>query len=344
MEFKMKTKTNKECILHVGFSKTGTTSIQEFLFINKMKLLGHGVCYPTAGTSMLGRTYKRNVGLRGSFSPKDICDGVMKNRGLGNTVLRQIYSSSFKLGLKREIGKLTEEVKKVIISDEDLTFYINKRTLKDIKLFLETHFPKITILVTLRDPVSFLVSSYSQYIKTGGTAVFEPWCDATLSEGLFLPKLDIFSEIYGQRNIKIISYRPDMIGRFGELLGFDASLFAEVKSKNASLSSLGMTLLRNCNILAKKDKSIEIGKIRKTISNSFIADRSVFPELFSESIVSRFDNEYQKISKTFENCFDSQLDFLNWNKNDLEKGFSPLIYPQKDIDDLVDMLLKASKN
>lgn len=65
-------------VLHIGWAKTGTTSLQNFLKLNQDRLLGeHGVCYPCTGRKAAGQ-HRLGLCLReGGPEPREVWSRLM---------------------------------------------------------------------------------------------------------------------------------------------------------------------------------------------------------------------------------------------------------------------------
>lgn len=94
--------------LHIGMPKTGSTSLQKFLFTNREKLLRQGYLYPV---TVAGITKK----------------GIRNHNNLVHSIVKNYSHGDNKVGvwenIKMEIN--TIKPKNVIISAEDFNIYKN---------------------------------------------------------------------------------------------------------------------------------------------------------------------------------------------------------------------------
>lgn len=144
-------------ILHVGTMKTGSTSIQETLALNKNNLLKNKILYPSFGKSM-NHDYLatslcgfENLDIRGRLKFKN-------SRSLYNKYLETKWRD-----LKREIQKTRPDT--VILSSENIFNIVNTGDLKKFKSQLAELSNNITVIVYIRRPSDFYLSNVQQTIK-----------------------------------------------------------------------------------------------------------------------------------------------------------------------------------
>jgi len=146
--------------LHIGMPKTGTTSLQNFLFDNREKLLDKGYLYP-----LLGMRSTRNIT---DFNHHGLANALLKKYDtktpVGNAKSKSEWEGSWE-ELKKQIN--TIKPKNVIISSEIFTttkYFYNPNTIALVKKILEEHETKIVIYLRRQD--DFLRSLYCQFMKS----------------------------------------------------------------------------------------------------------------------------------------------------------------------------------
>lgn len=132
----------KRLIIHIGTGKTGTTSIQDFLYNNKSLLLNHGVNYCSAG--MTGNNHHL----------------LCRNYSRGDDVVYNSITQSL-LDLKSEIQKSQHNIH--VISSEYFPGLLDNEVL-ELKQLLE-NVCSVDIILYLRRQDYFLESWYSQVVK-----------------------------------------------------------------------------------------------------------------------------------------------------------------------------------
>lgn len=148
-------------ILHIGTEKTGTTTIQSFLRINKDKLADLNFIFPT----MLGRpSHQKFTFLGYPDSQNDDISEIAISKSPNKKVAREeIISKIEDLLEKRNSSNDTW-----IISSEHLSSrLINDKAIKKLKNIIDQYFCSVQIIVYLREPLSAALSSRSTMIRSG---------------------------------------------------------------------------------------------------------------------------------------------------------------------------------
>lgn len=141
--------------LHIGPPKTGTTSIQNFLWDNRGVLETHGICFPDLGYRYPDIDFRRN----GHF--------LVRNKpSEGQEV------SHFEEGLGK-IEELARQYDSIILSDEGLwkDGYRKKRFWTRLAKGLKEKQLDLRIIVYLRRQDLWVQSFWAQKIKVGKTAL-----------------------------------------------------------------------------------------------------------------------------------------------------------------------------
>lgn len=142
-------------LIHIGYHKTGTTWLQNDLFVH-----GNSIFEPfsmkKSGHSSIGRHFVwdvKNYREKGyMLSPFDMNEPIIKDK------ISEIFKN------KDFTGKIP------VISSERLSGppYAGGYDAKTIASRLKFHFPKAKILIVIREQTSMLLSMYLQYLYIGG--------------------------------------------------------------------------------------------------------------------------------------------------------------------------------
>ncbi|EAK1250409.1 hypothetical protein A9406_07945, partial [Campylobacter lari] len=148
-----------ECYLHIGVEKTGSTSIQQFLYINREAIKEQGYYFA------------QSVGLKNHWDLAFLGYSLFKK---DSYVLNNFLSNTKEILLHKQkiIRRLQIELKgktKVIFSSELLQSRLtSKNELKKLKKILYfLGFKKIYIICYIRNHFDMLISLYSEAIKWG---------------------------------------------------------------------------------------------------------------------------------------------------------------------------------
>lgn len=146
--------------LHIGTPKTGTTSLQKFLFDNREKLLDKGYLYPLSGMDSTRSTT--------CFNHNGLASALLKKYDSKIPVINANSESEWKgswENLKKEIN--TIKPKNVIISSEVFTatkYFYTPNIIALAKKILEEYETKVVIYLRRQD--DFLRSLYCQYMRS----------------------------------------------------------------------------------------------------------------------------------------------------------------------------------
>jgi hypothetical protein len=246
--------SRKQLILHVGFHKSGTSSLQESLHVQRQELLENGISYPSIGYT--GRKAHHRIAWALTQKPWG-----WKTRG-GETTPYRHFS--------RIIGRINRsKVQKIVLSTEFFS-ELTADQIQKIKLAVKNR--DVKILFTIRPLAKILASSYQQYLKYGIKADYEKWLHAVLDEPGVAKLTPTFwkrhqhaeviqrwSDVFGPESVTLIvadETRPDFlyeaVNSYLELP--EGSLKAQPTGTNRSLSMEEVSLLLEINNRFPKDR------------------------------------------------------------------------------------------
>lgn len=240
--------------LHIGGSKTGTSTIQECLLQNKAKLAELGYSY----LHMEGRNEYRD--LPAYCMRQDRSDKYFKMNFVNNAEQRKIFDKNFVETFEQKIRELPKNTHTIIISSEHLSgrLRVSKEIIK-LKTFLSTYSSEIDICYYIREQAAKIASSYSTKIKSGGTLSIQDYFSRAESrKDIDYEKvLSEWEAVFGKENIHLGIFDRkefhggDLLKDFfyvlhgGEIEGLDTSL----TTQNSSLSATGVLVARYVNKL-----------------------------------------------------------------------------------------------
>jgi capsular polysaccharide export protein len=231
-----KRRTSRErpkIVLHIGSTKTGSTTLQQFMSDNRAELLRHGIWYPEVGLFwQKGRPHKQAG--HAHFAPA----AVKRNFGLRTYI---------EAGLE-----LNQNIHTVVLSSE--AFFLNPRA-----HYLADYFKQypVEMVVYLRRQDEWANSQYAEFVAGGAvnrvSSDFDAWIKSeevrnwldyyALLERWrqFFVKDDIHVRIYGGRGKEDRRTEAfDIIKDFGEIVGipFDEEKQCWIRSETVNLSQL----------------------------------------------------------------------------------------------------------
>ncbi|EAK9984948.1 hypothetical protein A9372_02165 [Campylobacter jejuni] len=224
--------------LHIGTMKTGTSSIQDFLFANRSILLKQDFLYPIS----IKNIYHLNDHnpLVDSSTRGKICNKQLKK-------------------LNKEI--IQSKANKIIISAENIQWRLNSidqiQNMKDS--FQKLGFKKIYIILYLRNPVDLFISMCSQSLKDNDLNDFSLSLPQENKKALVLcnhqQTIQKYEAIFGKENLKIRLfekdefYKQDLLKDFIHILSLSWNEnFLLPQKQNETLNLLGMKILHEANL------------------------------------------------------------------------------------------------
>lgn len=282
---------SKQIIIHAGYPKTATTTVQQTLYANRDYLLKeHGVLYPSLAichTNFIKLLFTDNEELfyqRGE---------VEQRYDLNN---KEICISEIKESLSREIDKLAWN--KLFISSE----YISSLSAAELKSLHEWALnitSDIKIILFTRNPINFSISASQQYLKGG----------AVLDKIYKAPPLPYFRKTlekliyqFGEESIHVQSFEEsldsfdhivDSIFNSLEITNEStASLPVQIESSNLSMSNLAAQVWNRLNKYSmseeEKVKLRRTGKMHKILNEisgeKFQLPFSVCQDIYQKSL------------------------------------------------------------
>ena len=227
--------------LHIGTMKTGTSSIQDFLYINREKIKQQGFLYPISIKSLWHMNDHNN--FADQFS--------MKLFGLNSNF--DYLLQSFKQELHNE------NVHTSIISTENIQYELNNpQKISELQEILRNiGFTKIYIIVYLRDPQDLYISMCSQEVKDGGRYDFLQGPDKYVKCGIICNHKQTimnWSEVFGEENVIVKLFdknefiENDLLKDFANTVEIQwDNTFQIPNTTNESLDLIGMELLNRMN-------------------------------------------------------------------------------------------------
>lgn len=274
-----------KAILHIGFPKTGTTTIQEYLTDNRSALLEQGYYVPDIDYlgvfTDLGLENAGHVSLFLAACEPENNDGLVFNFVAAMLDLRpeQLTRKAIQVPWNRKLDRIDahkDEAHTVILSTEFLSLCVEEE-IAAVREVLMRSFREVRIVVYLRRQMESLISWYAEVHKAGG---YFPTFDTLLAiqpeigENHFFnyeKVLGLWGKYFGDDNIvPRIFYRKEMAGNdllndFAAVAGFDGTMLKRSESANFSLPSEVIEFCRLVNKshpLFTRDRKVDVDRAR----------------------------------------------------------------------------------
>lgn len=286
----------KKLILHIGTEKTGTTAIQEFLSLNRERLLDLGFFVPKSPSSSAPNHRK----LATAFFNENRTDDSFQHFNIKDL-------KSWREEVLTEVRTELQECKTPIhvISSEHFSSRLTTRSEKAaLYTFLNSIYDEIELVSYFRRQDQYAVSLYSTYLKSGGI------------EKRILPKYQNISrygyyemcrdweKVFGIGSLQARVFdrnelvSGNIVDDFCTVLGVNTrGLQLAEGDANPSLSHFGQEVLRNTNYLLRKGL---IGSRRHTEFVGYLESKYAgSPRLPKRSYVKEWYSLYDESNKLF---------------------------------------------
>ncbi len=287
--------------LHIGTHKTGTTSLQKFLFDNREVLKNKDFLYPLTGTSRHSRIRHNNLFVQltnhKSYEPFE------PQAGGWEELITEIESS---------------KCQNIILSSEDFCHLDSFPTkITAIKDYLSSY--EVKIIIYLRNQPDYFKSHYYTEVQLGDCwKYFEEYFIDKQRRGYYYERLEPWKKSFGVENIIVKLYddpeiKNNLIKYFLKTIGCTENnlKFHKTTRQNVSTSPKVIKVMRLLNsvMIAKlkisKEKCRKLylnkmyptNKISKIISKipNFIINEELISEKTKININKKFRNSNEKI-------------------------------------------------
>lgn len=209
--------------------KTGTSSVQE----SYARHAPAGFFYPTERGANL------NVDARLLFEEDEICAQIPYILRHGQEVLPELRRTA-RENLLRQLAD--SPCDKVILSAERFT-YMSRPAVERFRDFLDQHFDGTVFFAYIRDPISFVKSSFQQRLKSGAHQI-----DFRADYPGYQARFEKYEDLFGRDRIGYRLFRRDALEGgdvVRDLAGWLGSSYRaeDVQTTNESLSIEAIALL-----------------------------------------------------------------------------------------------------
>jgi hypothetical protein len=272
-----------KCIVHIGTEKTGTTTIQSFLHLNRKRLRDE------QGVAYLGKPKVRNHHHLAQMCRED---GVI-TREMGYADVSEVVAKreSMAAAMKREVDELPAHVHTVILSSEYFQSRLSRReNVQNLQEILAPIFEDIQILCYLRRQDEVAVSRYSTKLRAGFANPDILTLGAQRAFYNYLSLVKRWARVFGWDAFECAVfdrsslYQGDLLQDFGRRVGIthDSKSLVIPELMNESLSGAGQNFYCHANrfLMGSDGKRDNYPRLRisvKRFVNRYYSGKSRLP-------------------------------------------------------------------
>lgn len=249
----------RKAIVHIGMPKTGTTSIQAWLYGNVPELSRQGIYF-----NRLPLTRARSM----EHAEVVVCQFAEAGVLLPNDRMRYIFGIKTLDDQKAVADRYSEMFGKalararehtVILSVEDVGGMTRtKAQVEGLERWLGRFFDEVRYIIYFRRQEDWLVSAYSQMIKTGRTMTLDEYFEKRKERDYF-QRLRAWLRVVDEDRLCVrIMERDalrdgDLIADFAHEAGIDPTRMEDQPRRNESLTRAAGEFLRVLNVKLRED-------------------------------------------------------------------------------------------
>lgn len=268
---------HKTLFVHIGFPKTGSTTIQTFLEENRNRLRSGGV-HPL-------RTFVHEV--RTGFNSENIWtvayNPVKPSKPVflrASRPFRKIigkdpehWKSRVHEALSKELERADPGQTKFVVSAETLS-HASGAEIRAIQAFFKPFFDRIVVIVFLRPQDELIQSKYSTDLSNGSTRTIEETVKHYQSVSFlrYDERLQLWAKFVGDENIVAREYGRSLGEELGvlrpflEAVGLPTDVVSRVpKTMNEGMSVPAQELLRSVNLKLQDEDRRKSARVREVI-------------------------------------------------------------------------------
>jgi len=259
-----------KAIIHIGDIKTGTTSVQHFLNMNKDKITKQG--YFVNNSALLN---KRHSGLYAySMDNKRIKNNVRKIWNIQTNKDLLKFRKKFEKLLELELSTLPDSSN--VIFSYEMLLWLNKKEINYLKSLLNQFFTEFSIIVYIRRQDLSTLSSFGQMVKIGRSDI--DYFYKSVDQFDYFTALKNWSDEFGFDNINVEVfeskrlYKNDLLKDFSKKCKLDITKLIVTEKVNKGLNEQAILFLIEYNKYLEVNNKISInrGKLIKILQNKYV--------------------------------------------------------------------------
>lgn len=245
-----------KCILHIGLWKTGTKTIQSWLYQNRdplgQKRIFLSQILDLPNNRLLPFYFQRQLEL----------DSWARGLGVVNTENKRSFFSGFDKKFQAEVEAAKEDHDFFFITSEHFSVQLTSLgEIKALALFLNRFFSEVKVICYFREQADLGMSLYSTGLRESVTKEPDTWLQAVLTPESYLfdymaiadnwasvfGKSACYFRIYDRKKFFLGDIRKDLMKAVLPEVSLDGLDFSHSADKNQALSALEAILYQTIN-------------------------------------------------------------------------------------------------
>jgi hypothetical protein len=298
--------------LHIGTAKTGTTTLQHFLYTNRAQLAAQGV-------ALLDSAGAPNARVLAAFAqPAEDFDHYFLSRGITDVAGKKRHFADFPARLKAELAHLPQGTRAVLASSEHLHARLcddaSLQRLRD--LLLQVGITRITMICYFREQSAQALSRYSTRLMAGAVETLDDLLrEYTEDSPLWNYHLacNRWAKVFGYENLRARAFLPalfhdgdlrrDFLAQLPEITRpelLDYSQEAQNRSLGHVGQALALTLNRTFPRYTAEGRNNDLrSRLYRVIADSPLGRRGVTPFPQAPAIHARFADSNAALGRDF---------------------------------------------
>jgi hypothetical protein len=306
------------CVVHIGTEKTGTTLLQNWLYLNQKQLSEQRIFL----SDIFGKPNNRLLPV--FFLP--YLDEWARNRKISTIEEKDAFFSGFEDKFSNEVWKASAAHDLFLITSEHFSSRITRREdIEKIKKFLSKRFDEIFLICYFRNQADMAVSLYSTALNVGSVASFDTFLSSGITQENYYYNFKAIADnwasvfgkeccnfkIYDRNNFRDNDLRMDFISALGMPIDKSQLDFSKISS-NASLTVLEAAVYRRINEFIPYWDQVNGGmngfnvKLKEAVAALESLSHGVISTPDSQEILERFDETNRQFFQEYfksENIF-----------------------------------------
>lgn len=255
-------------VIHIGTEKTGTTSLQSMLHLQRAVLQDRGFHF------VRSPGHRNNRWLPSAFISDDNPDDFVKEVSRGDHETWWSKREDFFARFRAEMGSLEEGTHTVVVSSEHFHSRLTRQDeVDDFRDFIREYASSVEIVCYVRPQVDTCISLFSTSLRVGQVRSFEQFLETCHPDNIYynyFRMLGMWADAFGRDSVVVREFSREKLQGGSILDDFISYLSPElldvvdrtVDDVNESINPIGQALLLSVNRYLSADGGYSEASLR----------------------------------------------------------------------------------